>query len=168
MIGAFQSSRPKMSDANHLSGPLRKRKFTSTGSKGHCLWFVIGGFRSVLWVSVFQGSLLVILLWPKPDVNIPNIFDRFHPWTWLSNFDEAKTLKIHINFWDRKSAIKNRVLAELSFRHASYLVLRRSHGIHSPRLACLLALFTLARIACLLHICIKTSRFHYSIWATPK
>ena len=132
------------------------------------LWFVIGGFRSVLWVSVFQGSLLVILLWPKPDVNIPNIFDRFHPWTWLSNFDEAKPLKIHINFWDRKSAIKNRVLAELSFRHASYLVLRRSHGIHSPRLACLLALFTLARIACLLHICIKTSRFHYSIWATPK
>ena len=73
-----------MPDANHLSGPLRKRKFTSTGSKGHCLCFVIGGFRSVLWVSVFQGSLLVILLWPKPDVNIPNIFDKFHPWT--SNF----------------------------------------------------------------------------------
>ena len=71
----------KTSDANHLSGPLRKRKFTSTGSKDHCLWFVIGGFRSVLWVSVFQGSLLVILLWPKPDVKIPNIFDRFHLWT---------------------------------------------------------------------------------------
>ena len=109
-----------------------------------CLWFVSVVFRSVLWVSVFQGSLLVIvmmltaaknvimkaafelqisvyspipkcicrlpfnltglqvkkflrnislrfrhlrtksleiLLWPKPDVNIPNIFDRFHPWT---------------------------------------------------------------------------------------
>ena len=30
---------------------------------------------------LFQGSLLMILLWPKPDVNIPNIFDRFHPWT---------------------------------------------------------------------------------------
>ena len=29
-------------------------------------------------------------------------------------------------------------------------------------------LFTVARIACLLHICVKTSRFHYSIWATPK
>ena len=29
----------------------------------------------------FQCLLLVILLWPKPDVNIPNIFDRFHPWT---------------------------------------------------------------------------------------
>ena len=71
----------KKADANHRSGPLRKRKFTSTGSKGRCLWFVIGGFRSVLWVSGFQGSLLVILLWPKPDVNDPNIFDRFHPWT---------------------------------------------------------------------------------------
>ena len=71
----------KMSDVNHLSGPLRKRKFSSQVQKGHCLWFVIGGFRSVFWVSVFQGSLHVILLWPKPDVNIPNIFDRFHPWT---------------------------------------------------------------------------------------
>ena len=26
------------------------------------LWFVIGGFRSVLCVSVFQGSLLVIVI----------------------------------------------------------------------------------------------------------
>ena len=71
----------KMSDANHLSWPLRKQKFTSTGWKGHCLWFVISGFWSVLWVSVSEGSLLVILLWPniKPGVNIPNIFDRFHP-----------------------------------------------------------------------------------------
>ena len=73
----------KMSDTNHLSWPLRKQKFTSTGSKGHCLWFVISRFRSILWVSVSEGSLLVILLWPniKPGVNIPNIFDRFHPWT---------------------------------------------------------------------------------------
>ena len=29
-------------------------------------------------------------------------------------------------------------------------------------------LLTLARIACLLHFCVKTSRFDYSIWATPK
>ena len=28
----------------------------------HGLWFVIGGFRSVLCVSVFQGSLLVIVI----------------------------------------------------------------------------------------------------------
>ena len=47
---------------NHLNGPLRKQNFTLTGSKGHCLGFVIGGFRSVLCVSVFQGSLLVIVI----------------------------------------------------------------------------------------------------------
>ena len=47
---------------NHLNGPLRKQNFTLTGSKGHGFWFVIGGFRSVLCVSVFQGSLLVIVI----------------------------------------------------------------------------------------------------------
>ena len=47
---------------NHLNGPLRKQNFTLTGSKGQGLWFVIGGFRSVLCVSVFQGSLLVIVI----------------------------------------------------------------------------------------------------------
>ena len=36
---------------NHLNGPLRKQNFTLTGSKGQGLWFVIGGFRSVLCVS---------------------------------------------------------------------------------------------------------------------
>ena len=47
---------------NHLNGPLRKQNFTLTGSKGHGLWFVIGGFQSVLCVSVFQGSSLVIVI----------------------------------------------------------------------------------------------------------
>ena len=47
---------------NHLNGPLRKQNFTLTGSKGHCLCFVIGGCRSVLCVSVSQGSLLVIII----------------------------------------------------------------------------------------------------------
>ena len=47
---------------NHLNGPLGKQNFTLTGSKGHGLWLVIGGFRSVLCVSVFQGSLLVIII----------------------------------------------------------------------------------------------------------
>ena len=46
---------------NHLNGPLRKQNFTLTGSKGQGLRFVIGGFRSVLCVSVFPGSLLVII-----------------------------------------------------------------------------------------------------------
>ena len=35
---------------NHLSGPLKKQRLTS------------GGFRSVLCASVFQGSLLVIVI----------------------------------------------------------------------------------------------------------
>ena len=47
---------------NHLNEPLRKQNFTQTGSKGHVLWSVIGGFRSVLCVSVLQGSLLVIVI----------------------------------------------------------------------------------------------------------
>ena len=126
----------KMSDVNHLSGPLRKGKFSSTGSKGHCLWFVIDGFRSVFCVSVFQGSLLAILLWPKPDVNIPNIFDRFHPWTGF-----------RLTFWDRKSAIKFRA-GRAFFPTCLLPCTRRSHGRHSPRFACLLTLFTLARIDC--------------------
>ena len=46
----------------YFSGAHRKHKFTSTSSKGHGLWFVIGGFRSVLCVSVFQGLLLVIVI----------------------------------------------------------------------------------------------------------
>ena len=32
------------------------------GSKGHGLWLVIGGFRSILCVTVFQGLLLVIVI----------------------------------------------------------------------------------------------------------
>ena len=37
-----------LASVKHLSGPRRKQKFTLTGSKCHGLWFVIGGFRSVL------------------------------------------------------------------------------------------------------------------------
>ena len=47
---------------NYLNEPLGKQNFTLTGSKGHGVWFVIGGFWSVLCVSVFQGSLLVIVI----------------------------------------------------------------------------------------------------------
>ena len=50
------------SPVNHLNEPIRKQNFTQTGSKGHGLWSVIGGFRSVLCVSVFQGSLLVMVM----------------------------------------------------------------------------------------------------------
>ena len=45
---------------NHLNGPLRKQNFTLTGSKGHGLWFVIGGFRSVLYVSVRIHVLMLV------------------------------------------------------------------------------------------------------------
>ena len=47
---------------NHLNGPLRKQYFTLTGSKSQGLLFVIGRFRSVLCVSVFQGPLLAIVI----------------------------------------------------------------------------------------------------------
>ena len=36
---------------------LRKRRLLQRGSKGHVQIFVIGGFRSVLCVSVFQSTL---------------------------------------------------------------------------------------------------------------
>ena len=43
---------------NHLSGPLRKYIFTCMSSKGHGLSFVIGGSRSVLFLSCYNGLLL--------------------------------------------------------------------------------------------------------------
>ena len=47
---------------SYLSRPLRKHMVTWTSSKGHGLWFVIGGFQFVWFVSMFQSSLLVIIL----------------------------------------------------------------------------------------------------------
>ena len=43
-------------------GPRRKQNFTLMGSKGRGLRFVIGGFQSLLCVSEFQGSLLMIVI----------------------------------------------------------------------------------------------------------
>ena len=106
-------------------------------------------------------------LWSYCDQNPTLIFKifviDFIPGLQTSKFDEANILKIQINFWDRNSAIKCRVSEELSFPHAIHAM-----PWHWPRFVFLLALFTLARIACLLHICVKTSRFHHSIWAMPK
>ena len=45
---------------NHLNGPLRKQNLTSQGFKRSL--FVNCGIRSVLCVSLFQGSLLVIVI----------------------------------------------------------------------------------------------------------
>ena len=47
---------------NHLSGPLRKYIFTWTSSKGHGFSFVIGGCRSVLFVSYYKACCFVIVL----------------------------------------------------------------------------------------------------------
>ena len=47
---------------NHLNGPLRKYMFTCTSSKGHGLSFVIGGSRSVLFVSCYKVCCFVIVL----------------------------------------------------------------------------------------------------------
>ena len=44
---------------NHLNGPLRKQTLLHGFKRS---WFVICGFRSVLCVSLFQGSLLVIVI----------------------------------------------------------------------------------------------------------
>ena len=41
----------------HLSGPLKKHMFTCMSSKGHGLWFVIGGFQAVLFVSAFNKMI---------------------------------------------------------------------------------------------------------------
>ena len=72
---------------NHLSRPLRKQKFTSMGSKGCGLWFVIGGFRSSLCVSLFHGSLLVIVIvthWRQQKMQL---------WKQLLNFRVGAFLK---------------------------------------------------------------------------
>ena len=72
---------------NHFSRPLRKEKFTSMGSKGSGLWFVIGGFRSSLCVSLFHGSLLVIVIvthWRQQKMQL---------WKQLLNFRVGAFLK---------------------------------------------------------------------------
>ena len=56
---SFFCSRP-----SSQSRPLREKMFTCTSSKGHSLWFVIGGFRSVLIVSCFKVRCFVIVLFP--------------------------------------------------------------------------------------------------------
>ena len=59
----YVTAAPEHKHHSQLSTPLKSKKkllnnFTLTGSKGQ----VIGGFQSVLCVSVFQGLLLVIVI----------------------------------------------------------------------------------------------------------
>ena len=49
-----------------------------------------------------------------------------------------------------------------------YLVLNEVRMAYIRLASLVYFLFMLARIACLLHFCVKTGRFDYSIWATPK
>ena len=58
-FGFFCDVNQNLKARRFLSGPLREQKFTSKDSKGHGLRFVIGGFRYVLRVSVFQSLLLL-------------------------------------------------------------------------------------------------------------
>ena len=90
-------------------------------------------------------------LWSYCDQNPTLIFQIFFFFSSLDfrlpNNDEEKIQKSQINFWDRKGAIKCRA-SRAFFPTCLLPCTRSSHGGHSPRLACLLGLFTcLARIA---------------------
>ena len=91
------------------------------GSKGHGLWSVIGAFRSVLCVSVFQDPLLVIvimidgsgkrnckdyrayshdvtaaiLMWKTSFV--PINLHRFSPREWIRSIRRLLNLRVHIS-----------------------------------------------------------------------
>ena len=45
---------------NRPSGPRRKHMFTLTSLKGHGLWFVIGGFRSVWFIYCVAWLVIVV------------------------------------------------------------------------------------------------------------
>ena len=77
---------------NHLNGPLRKQNFSLTGSKGHGLWFVIGGLRSLSRVSVFQDSLLVIVIMKR----------KTQFWRRFFNFRVRMFVKSEVSITDEK------------------------------------------------------------------
>ena len=72
------------------SGPFRKQNFTSTGSKGHGLWFGTGGLRSVL--CAFVALNFRVHLFLKSMVGLPALclVDRgdlcFDVLLWKINF----------------------------------------------------------------------------------
>ena len=55
--------------------------FTCTSSKGHGLWFVIGGFQSVLFVSCFMILCFVIILF-RAIIDKLSLLPRFF-WSFL-------------------------------------------------------------------------------------
>ena len=92
---------------------LREQNVSLTGSKGHGLWFVIDGFRSVLCVSVFQGSLLVIVI--MIDGNENRIFR-----------DRSNYRKIFVNV----SYYKLFALSQRTFWSFMWLMLFTSQALH--------------------------------------
>ena len=77
---------------NHLNGPLRKQNYTLTGSKGHGLWFVIGGFRSILCVSRFVAC----------DHNYDWRQQKMQLWRWLLNFRVPMFVKSAVKLYCKK------------------------------------------------------------------
>ena len=78
MFCKLQSNFGFFCSVNYLSRPLRKYMVTWTSSKGHGLWFVIGGFRFVWFVSMFQSWLLVnILFWAISTSLLQRFFQYF-------------------------------------------------------------------------------------------
>ena len=59
-----------------------------------CDWWI-----SIRFLSFCVSRFVACDIWPKPDVNIPNTFDRFHPWT--SDFQismRQKYWRFRLNF----------------------------------------------------------------------
>ena len=99
---------------NHLSRPLRKKiNFTQTGSKGHGLWSVITGFQSILYVSVFQGSLRVIVICLTAVKNVLL-------WKWLLNFRVQVFVKSAVKgqrYWTVPQLFKSWIRIAISIRY---------------------------------------------------
>ena len=81
---------------NHLNGPLRKQNSTLTGSKGHGLWSVIGGFRSVC------------------DCNYDWRQRKTQLWRRILNFRVSIFVKNAGNCWLRFSGVCSKLVNQLS------------------------------------------------------
>ena len=87
---------------NHLNGPLRKKNFTLTKSKGQGLWFVIGGFRSVLCVSVgaIHSTKISGNFGPKLNGSVlcnRKSFEKTGPPFEVDHFSRSNQLKFWLN-----------------------------------------------------------------------
>ena len=75
MIGVFRSSRQKMSNANHLSGPLRKRKNKYFNVFKRSLFVICDWWISIRFVSFCVSRFVACdLIATKTRRYDPNIF----------------------------------------------------------------------------------------------